>query len=84
MKILNTPQISEKYATDRLFGDFVTTKTPQTLLIEGGVGSLVSFPSAERLRLADAYFLGGHRHELTDAQVTAITAAGFSEYIEDV
>ncbi len=84
MKILSTPKITEKYATDALFGVFVTTETPKTLLIESGSGSLVSFPSAERLRLADSYYLGGHRHELTDAQVTEITSAGFSAYIEDV
>ena len=84
MKILSTPKITEKYATDALFGVFVTTETPKTLLSESGSGSLVSFPSAERLRLADSYYLGGHRHELTDAQVTEITSAGFSAYIEDV
>ena len=84
MKILSTPKITEKYATDALFGVFVTTETPKTLLIESGSGSLVSFPSAERLRLADSYYVGGHRHELTDAQVTEITSAGFSAYIEDV
>jgi len=84
VKILSTPKITEKYANDSLFGVLITTETPKTLVIESGVGSLVSFPSAERLRLADSYYLGGHRHELTDAQVTEITAAGFSAYIEDV
>lgn len=84
MKILETPERVEARTTDSLFGRFVRMRVPLTLIIDGGVGKLVSFPLHTELLSADHVFLGGHYNVLDDEQVAAITAAGFGEYIKDV
>jgi hypothetical protein len=52
-------------------------------VITGGVGKFVSYPLHTELLAADYYFLGGHYNELDDDQVTAITNAGFGDYVKD-
>lgn len=84
MKILETPERVEYPASDSLFGRAVQMRTPMTLIISSGVGKLVSFPLHTDLLAADYFFLGGHRNELNDEQVAAITSAGFGQYIKDV
>lgn len=57
-----------------------------TLLKVGGVWQLVSYPSINQLRDAERVLLGGHVHEVTDAEATELTAAGYGDRInlEDV
>ena len=84
MKVLEAPERVEYRASDSLFGRAVRMRVPQTLVITGGVGKFVSFPLHTDLLAADYYFLGGHYNELDDDQVTAITNAGFGDYVKDV
>lgn len=84
MKTLNLPSQNITYATDHLFSQFVSVKTPSTLIITNGVGRIVDYPANSQLLEADHYFLGGHNHRLNDDEIAAITAAGFGDLIVDV
>ena len=85
MKKLDLPKTMVTYAADRLFGRFVRTPTPFSLLImKDGTGRLEQTPTQTNLKEAEMYFLGGHENLLTDEQVQAIQNAGYGEYIEDV
>jgi hypothetical protein len=41
------------------------------------------FPAQTELEEANNYWLGGHEYPLTDAEVTALTDAGYGAYISD-
>jgi hypothetical protein len=53
----------------------------RSLLITSGVGQLGDFFAQEQIRLADYYFGGGRRHELTPEQEAAVVAAGYGDLI---
>lgn len=57
-----------------------------TVLKSGGAWARAPYPSINQLRDADKALLGGHVHEITDAEATELTAAGFGDRInlEDV
>lgn len=57
-----------------------------TVLKSGGVWARAPYPTINQLRDADKALLGGHVHEITDAEATELTAAGFGDRInlEDV
>lgn len=54
-----------------------------SLLIEGGVGRLVEYPSQTELDATDAYFLGGYRHQVTPAERALIISAGYGDLIQE-
>ncbi len=83
MKVLKLPSEPIVYAEDRLFGRFFRTPTPSSLLITGGVGSLMTNPPQTAINHADSVYLGGHKHVLSDDEVALITAAGFGDLITD-
>ncbi len=84
MKLLELPTTLVTYATDRLFGRFVRVPTPFSLVImSDGSGNLTQNPRQSDLNEAEMFFLGGHYEELSDEQVTAITNAGYGEYIKE-
>ena len=83
VKVLKLPSEPIVYAEDRLFGRFFRTPTPSSLLISGGVGSLMMNPPQSAINNADQVYLGGHKHVLTDDEVALITAAGFGDLITD-
>jgi hypothetical protein len=45
------------------------------------VGEIGDFFAQEQIRLADHYFGGGRRHELTPDEEAAVTAAGYGDLI---
>jgi hypothetical protein len=53
----------------------------RSLLITSGVGQLGDFFAQEQIRLADYYFGGGRRHELSGEQEAAVVAAGYGDLI---
>ena len=53
----------------------------RSLLITAGVGEVGDFFAQEQIRLADYYFGGGRRHELTADEEAAVIAAGYGDLI---
>lgn len=50
----------------------------KTVIKEDGVYRTKSYPTQAELEAADAYYLGGHIYEVSAAEATALTAAGFT------
>lgn len=74
----------EAVFTDHHFFKRFPVDTGVSLLIEGGVGRLVEYPSDVELKAADIYFLGGYRHQVTPAERALIVSAGFGDLIQEV
>jgi len=53
-----------------------------TVVKNNGVYSETRYPSQDELLESDAYYLGGRRHEITSEEYTALTNAGYSDYLE--
>ena len=53
-----------------------------TVLKSNGIYSEIRYPSQDELLEADTYYLGGHRHEISSAEYSALTTAGYSDYLE--
>lgn len=80
LNILTLPTVEYQYSNDRLM-KFYGIDSGQSLIITGTTGRIVEFQTGTEIEDADYYFGGGRRHVLTDAEVTAVTNAGFSELI---
>lgn len=76
MPIFRTPTVDEAPAgTGRLFYRY-KLKRGISVLKNGSVYSLVRTPSLDECILADVVYLGGHDHEVTNSEKTALIAAG--------
>jgi hypothetical protein len=76
MPIFRTPTVDEAPAgTGRLFYRY-KLKRGISVLKNGSVYSLVRTPSLDECNLADVVYLGGHDHEVTNSEKTALIAAG--------
>lgn len=49
-----------------------------TVLKTAGVYTQVRYPSLPQMQAADAVYLGGHTYEVSDAEATALAAAGYT------
>lgn len=79
---LNLPTADQVLHDDYFFERY-KTPTGVSLVITGGTGRLVQYPSDEELNAADAYFLGGYRHDITPAERAQIISAGFGDLLEE-
>lgn len=52
-----------------------------TVLKEAGVYRQVRYPSQAECAAADVAYIGGHTYEITSAEASALTAAGYGSYI---
>lgn len=80
LNILTLPTVEYNYSNDRLM-KFYGIDSGQSLIITGTTGTIVEFQTGTEIEAADYYFGGGRRHVLDDAEVTAVTNAGFGELI---
>ena len=80
LNVLVLPTVEYQYSNDRLM-KFYGIDSGQSLIITGTTGTIVEFQTGTEIDAADYYFGGGRRHVLDDAEVTAVTNAGFSELI---
>lgn len=80
LNVLVLPTVEYQYSNDRLMR-FYGIDSGQSLIITGTTGTIVEFQTGTEIEAADYYFGGGRRHVLNDAEVTAVTNAGFSELI---
>ena len=55
-----------------------------TLIVNGTTVTEVQSPYQDDLANADAYYLGGHNHILTEAEAQILIDAGYSEYLEPI
>ena len=79
---LRLPTVDAVYTDDPFFERFPVTKGV-SLLIEGGAGRLVEYPSHTELKACDAFYLGGYQHQITPADRALIISAGFGDLIEE-
>ena len=70
------------FTTDKFFERF-PVDTGISLLIAGGTGRLVEYPSQTELDTSDVYYLGGYRHQLTPGERAVIISAGFGDLVEE-
>lgn len=80
LNILTLPTVEYNYSDDRLM-KFYGIDSGQSLIITGTTGRIVEFQTGTEIEAADYYFGGGRRHVLDDAEVTAVTNAGFGNLI---
>lgn len=62
------------------FNRTVARARGRSILKENGVYVTVDTPDANRIKAAEAYYAGGHVHEVDSATGSALTAAGFTVY----
>lgn len=67
--------------TDRLWSRFKLT-TSFTLLKNGAFYVLVEGPADEDVALADVVYLSGHSYLVSDAEASALTAAGYGASLQ--
>jgi hypothetical protein len=84
MPTLVTPTYLENLWTDDAL--FSRYKRPSgiTLLVQGTTVTEVTYPYQGDLQsgIYDYIYMGGHEYELTPAEVTILTDAGYGEFIE--
>lgn len=66
-----------------LFGR-MSLKRGVSLLKEDGSYRQVADPTAEEVASADVAYLGGHMYVIDDAEVVALTTAGYGEWVTEV
>lgn len=79
-RLLVLPTVEFAFSTNVLLRRY-PIDNGRALLITDGVGELVDFPAQREIRLADYYFPGGRRIELTADEEAAVVAAGFGDLI---
>lgn len=70
------------FTRDRLWQRYPIT-TGITMLINSGAVTLKEYVSDIELRDADAYYMGGYRHQITAAEKAVIVSAGYGDLIEE-
>lgn len=80
LNILVLPTVEYQYSKVRLM-QFYGIDSGQSLIITGTNGAIVEYQTGTEIEAADYYFGGGRRHVLDDAEVTAVTNAGFGNLI---
>lgn len=81
MPRLKTPTYSENLWTRHpLFGRYKQDRG-YTLLVSGSIVTQVTYPYQGDLPAYDFVYLGGHEYDLTSAEVTILTNAGYGSYI---
>lgn len=81
MPTLHTPTMVENlWANDRLFVRYKLDRGI-SLLVKGGVVTATQYPYQEDLADYDYVYMGGRDYDLSDAEVTILTDAGYGAYI---
>ena len=80
--VFNTPTVSEGPAAEgRLFSRFRLTRGVSVMKIDGTYYELRN-PSSEDVEAAEAFYLGGVRHVVTEAEKADLEAAGYTVITE--
>lgn len=85
--VFTPPTFTERWPVDDVFFRRLTVRRSVSVLKESGFYRQ-SVPgqvfSAEEITAADVAYLGGHAYPVDEAEVLALTAAGYGEFIEGV
>lgn len=76
------PTGTASFTSDRLWRRF-PVRTGITMLITDGAVTLKEYVSDTELNAADAYYLGGYRHQISPAERAVIVGAGYGDLIEE-
>lgn len=86
----DVPRVTEDYRREnplgwRLFRHYSLLPRGRTVLKSAaGVYTTVDNPSQDDIDAAAVAYLGGHIYQITSAEATALTAAGYGAYITGV
>lgn len=79
-----TPNTQETpYTGVRLF-DFLKVNRGVTVYRSGASYGEIMFPAQEFLESVDEYWLGGHIYEVDDSTAAGLSAAGYSDNLEEI
>ena len=81
--ILRPPTVEESFGRPYALW-WVSNRRGISLVKTSGVWDEVDFPDVLLLEQAEAYYLGGHEYELSQAEYNDLVAAGYGAYIEIV
>lgn len=82
--VFTPPTYTERWPVDDVFFRRLTVRRSVSVLKESGFYRQAESPSAEEITAADVAYLGGHAYPVDEAEVLALTAAGYGEFIEGV
>lgn len=80
-RVLRTPTVDEAMDVYTGLWKFYKISRGITLLVSGSTVTETRYPWQEDLLNYDYVYLGGHEYELTAAEVTILTNAGYGAYI---
>ena len=76
-----SPVLADPHPGNALFRHYKRRACGRSVLKESGVYTTVDNPPADRVNAADVAYIGGHRYEVTAAEATALTNAGYGAYL---
>lgn len=81
MPTLNLPTVDENLWTADRFWSRYRIARGISLLVSGATVTATQYPYQEDLDSYDYVYLGGHVYDITDAEATVLTNAGYGGYI---
>jgi hypothetical protein len=52
-----------------------------TVVVEGTTTYETKYPDSDRLALADAYYLGGYEHHISEYEAEVLSGNGYDDYL---
>ena len=77
--LFNTPSIIERTDSRHPLLSRTKTRVGISVLKENGFYRQVRYPSDEEIAAADATYLGGYDHTVSDAEAASLRAAGYTD-----
>jgi hypothetical protein len=77
--LFHTPSIIERTLSRDPLLARTKTQVGISVLKENGFYRTVRFPSCEEIAAADAVYLGGYEHTVSDAEAASLRAAGYTD-----
>jgi len=78
---LTTPAVEESFPVSQGLWRFFKHRQGITLLVSGVEVTETRFPYQGDLELYDFVYLGGMQYDITNAEATTLTNAGYGAYI---
>jgi hypothetical protein len=77
--LFNTPSVIERTNSRHPLLARTKTRVGISVLKENGFYRQVRYPSCEEIAAADATYLGGYDHIVSDAEAASLQAAGYTD-----
>lgn len=82
--IFRTPVVSEGPIGEQRLFQFYQQSRGVTVLYDGTEFWEMRYPSEDTLKLAEAYWIGGHENIVDDEMAAKLTAAGYGDNLEPI